>query len=70
MDGFKECQFIVIPRRDNSEANALAVSASMFQVPKKPKEHYQIEVRHIPSILDNVDHWKVFEDDEQINKFL
>ena len=42
----------------------------MFQVPENPKEHYQIEVRHKPSILDNVDHWQVFEDDEQIKKFL
>ena len=57
MEGFKECQFIVIPRRENSEVDALAVSASMFQVPRNPKEHYQIEVKHRPSIPDNVDHW-------------
>ena len=70
MEGFKECQFTVIPRKENCEVDALAVSASMFQVPEDAKEHYQIEVRHRPSIPDNVDHWQVFEDDEQINRFL
>ena len=35
--GFKECQYTVIPREENSEANALAVSASSFQVPEKSK---------------------------------
>ena len=69
-EGFKECQFTVIPRRENSEADALVVSASMFQIPENPKEHYQIEVKHRPSIPDNVDHWKVFKDDEQINRFI
>ena len=64
MEGFKECQSIVIPRRENSKVDALAVSASMFQIPENPKEHFQIEVKYRPSILDNVEHWKVFEDDE------
>ena len=40
IEGFKECKFTVIPRGENSEADALAVSASMFQVPKNPNEHY------------------------------
>lgn len=70
MEGFKECQFTVILREENSEADALAFSASMFRVSKNPNEHYQIEVMHRPLIPDNVDHWQVFEDDEQINKFL
>ena len=52
------------------EADSLAVAASLIQIPENPKEKYQIEVRHRPSIPDNVDHWKVFEDDEQINRFL
>ena len=52
------------------EADSLAVLASLFHVPENPKEKYQIEVRHKPSIPDNVDHWQVFEDDEQINRFL
>ena len=48
----------------------MAVSASIFQVPKHPNEQYQIEVTHRPSIPDNIDHCQVFENDEQINRFL
>jgi hypothetical protein len=29
-----------------------------------------VEIRYRPSILDNVKHWKVFEDDQEIEKFL
>lgn len=57
IQGVKECKFIVIPRKANIEVDSLAVSASLFQIPKNPKEKYQIEVRRRPSIPDNVDHW-------------
>ena len=70
IQGVKECEFTVIPRKKNVEADSLAVAASLFHVLENPKEKYQIEVRHRPSILDNVDHWQVFENDEQINMFL
>jgi ribonuclease HI len=64
VEGFKECKFTVIPWKENAEVDSLAVLASLSQVPKNPKEKYQIEVRQKPSIPDNVDHWKVFEDGE------
>ena len=68
--GFKDCKFSAIPRKENAKADSLAVLASLFQIPQNPKEKCQIEVRHRPSIPDNIDHWQVFENDEQINKFL
>ena len=40
MEGFKECQYTVIPRGENFEADSLAVSASLFQVPINPNEHF------------------------------
>ena len=70
IQGVKECRFTVIPRKKNVEADSLAVSASLIQIPENPKEKYQIEVRHRPSIPDNVDHWQVFENDEHINRCL
>ena len=70
MKGFKECQYTVIPKSDNSEFDALAVLASMLQVPENPKEHFQVEVRYKLSIPENVEHWPVFEDDEHINRFI
>ena len=42
LEGFKEHPFIVIPRKENVAANTLAVSTSVFQVPKHPNEKYQI----------------------------
>jgi hypothetical protein len=31
---------------------------------------YDIEMRYIPSIPDNIKYWKVFEDDQQIKMFM
>ena len=70
LEGFKEHHFIVIPRKENVAADALAVLASVFQLPVYPSKQYKIEVRGKPTIPDNVDHWQVFEDDKQINKFM
>jgi hypothetical protein len=49
---------------------SLVVSASNFRVPLPPKIKYDVEVKNKPSIPDNVKHWKVFEDDIEIKKFL
>jgi hypothetical protein len=46
------------------------VSASNFKVPFPPKLKYEVEIKYRPSIPDNVKHWKVFEDDIEIKKFL
>ena len=35
-----------------------------------PSGKYEVEVKHRPSIPDNVKIWQVFEDDKQIQKFL
>jgi hypothetical protein len=59
-----------IPREENTVVDSLAVSASNFRVPLPPKLRYDIEVKYRPSIPDNVKHWKVFEDDLEIKRFL
>jgi ribonuclease HI len=59
-----------IPREENTVADSLAASASNFKVPLPPKFRYDVEVKYRPSIPDNVKHWKVFEDDLEIKKFL
>ena len=48
----------------------MAVAASTFKPPISLKLRYEIEMRHRPSIHDNIKHWQVFEDDEQIKQFL
>ena len=37
---------------------------------KQTQLKYPIEVRHGPSISDNIKHWRVFNDDQEIKKFL
>ena len=51
-------------------ADSLATSTRNFKVPLPPAFRYDVEVKYRPSIPDNVKHWKVFEDDLEINKFL
>jgi len=48
----------------------LAISASNFRFPLPPKLKNEVEVKHRPSIPDNVKNWKVFEDDHEIKRFL
>jgi ribonuclease HI len=59
-----------IPRMQNQQVDSLAKVVATFIPPTVLKLKYHIEMRHRPSILNNVQHWKVFEDDEQIKQFL
>jgi hypothetical protein len=59
-----------IPREENQQADSLAKAATNFMPPMVLKLKYHIEMRHQPSIPNNVPHWKVFEDDEHIKQFL
>jgi hypothetical protein len=43
-----------IPCIENLQANALAKAASTFTSPTTFKLKYHIEIRHRPSILDNI----------------
>ena len=54
LESFKEYQLSVIPRSQNHIVDALAVAASVFKIPIYPNRRYQIEVKHRPSVLDNV----------------
>ena len=68
LESFKEYHLSVILRKENGIVDALAVSTSVFKIPIYPNRKYKIEVKHRPSILDKIDHWQIFEDDEQISK--
>jgi ribonuclease HI len=59
-----------VPREENVMADSLAVSASQFRIPLPPKLRYDVEIRYRPSVPDNIKHWKVFEDDLEIKRFL
>jgi len=59
-----------IPREENASANSLVVSASLLEVPLLPMVKSDVEIKYRPSMPNNVKHWKVFEDDLEIKKFL
>ena len=59
-----------IPRDHNQTADSLALTATHFRIPKTIQLKYPIEVRYRPSVPDNVKHWKFFEDDIEIKRFL
>jgi hypothetical protein len=42
----------------------------LFEVPALHADRLEVEIRYRPSVPDNVKHWKVFEDDQEIEKFL
>ena len=43
------------------------MSTSMF-IP--PRLIYEVQMKYRPSLPDNVQHWKFFEDDDEVNRFL
>jgi len=67
---FDAFNITAIPRDENSEADALATAGSTFKPPPVLKIKHEVEMMHMPSILDNIKHWKVFKDDQQIKRFL
>jgi ribonuclease HI len=67
---FLDFNISFIPRVENTVVDSLVVSSRNFRVPLPPKLRYDIEVKYRPSIPDNVKHWKVFEDDLEIKRFL
>ena len=69
-DSFMFFELSYIPRAMNHLVDSLAISASMFIPPLPPKLSYEIQVKCRPSLPDNVKFWKVFENDDELSKFL
>jgi hypothetical protein len=60
-----------VPRENNKKVDSLAITTSLFNDndSQNPNTFHVKKVFH-PSILDNQDHWKVFENDEHVSNFL
>ena len=67
---FSAFNLTYISRETNQLVDSLAVVASNFKVPLQPKASYEIHIKYRPSILENIKHLQVFEDDQQVHKFL
>ena len=61
---------IAIPREQNQQAEALACVASTLKAPTIPKLKHEVDMRYQTSIPDNIRHWHVFKDYQQIKRFL
>jgi ribonuclease HI len=59
-----------VQRSLNQQADSLALEASNFKTPMFSDLRYEIEVRHRPSIPDNIKYWQVFNDDQELKRFL
>jgi ribonuclease HI len=59
-----------VPRVMNHLVDSLAISASIFIPPMPPKLNYEIQVKYRPSLPENIKYWKVFEDDDELRRFL
>lgn len=69
-DSFLAFNISFVPREGNILVDSLSISTSAFQILMPVKLKYEVEVRFRPSIPDNVKHWKVFEDDQEIRKLI
>ena len=69
-DSFMFFELSYIPRDMNHLVDSLAVSTSLFVPPLPPRLSYDIQVKYRPSLPDNVKFWKVFENDDELSKFL
>ena len=54
LEEFSKYNFSMIPRGKNQIADALATSALVFKIPIFPNQKYEIEVKHRPTIPDNI----------------
>ena len=59
-----------VKREENQLADSLAIAASTFKIPINLHSTYDVQVKHKPSVLDNIKHQHIFQDDQQIKKFL
>lgn len=69
-DSFDSFHISYIPRAKNHFFDSLTVSASMFIPPLPPRQVYEVQMKNKPSLPDNVQHRKVFEDDDEVNRLL
>lgn len=61
----------LIPREHNNSTNEIVVAASTLQLSEGLiKDKIKMEVIFRPSVPDNSEHWRVFDDEKQVIRFL
>ena len=69
-ESFMFFELSYIPRDLNHLADSLAITTSLFIPPLPHKLNYDVQVKYRPSLPYNVKFWKVFENDDDLSKFL
>lgn len=70
LNTFLETQLAKIPRKHNLHAHSLATFASTCKLLFQADHHFTTEIKHRPSVPENVKNWQVFDSDTQINNSL
>ena len=63
LSAFSEFELAKIARDHNIHAHSLATFASTCKLPFEPNHHFTAEIKHRPSVPNNVKDWQVFQDD-------
>ena len=64
LEKFAEHELLVIPREQNNNADSLATAVRSFKFSLEPSIKYEVEVRNRPAVPNNIENWKVFDDDK------
>ena len=71
MEWFDALNIQKIHREMNGLADKLAVATSTLQpLDEMISGNGKMEINFRPSVPDNIDHWQVFKDDEQLLRFI
>jgi ribonuclease HI len=70
VESFSIFDISYIPRVMNHLVDSLVISSSMFIPPMPPRLNYEIQVKYRQSLPDNIKYCKVFEDDDELSRFL
>jgi hypothetical protein len=71
IDSFNSFNISFVPQEKNQKVDSLAVATSLFNTDDSQNQNtFHVKTIFRPSIPDNQEYWKVFENDEHIANFL
>jgi len=67
---FPDYTLTCVPRAQNFIADSLATTESNLKILMNSNNKFEIHVKHLLVVPDNLRYWQVFQDDEEIKEFL
>ena len=59
-----------VKREENHLVDPLGIASNTLKIPIDLQSTYDVQVKHGPFVPENIKHWQIFQDDQQIKKFL